>query len=68
MEIKKGFKLGKIFQKGILIEILKYSHLSGEVKKALFGLNSASRKYLNDYWKIINRRLKHEILVHLTLA
>ena len=60
----KWFKLGKIFQQFILLEIFCYSHYRSECIGFLFCLNSSSRKYLKQNSKYLNYRLPPFCLIH----
>ena len=60
VELKSMFKLGKIFQKFILLEIFKFSFTHNTCLFTLFHLNQGARKYIKDNKKYIQLNLKNK--------
>jgi hypothetical protein len=48
MEIMNRFKLGKIYQTGLLLEILQLTFLRNELFYYLYNLSNLSRKFLSN--------------------
>lgn len=49
------FKLGKIFQKFLIIEILSFYGTIRDITSLLYQLSNSSRKYLKDNFKYISK-------------